>query len=412
MNLFNQNATDALRRMLTARERIARRTPFFASLIFNAKLEESDRRPAIWTNGISIFFNPEYVRHNDEFIEGDFLECVMKCALLHIPRRKFRNEQKWGAASHLSVRPIVHQYFRQHPELEKSDGLYPNKAVEEIFELLPDQEGGFQQPSDEEGEGEGDENQQGGGNDEGEGDDESNSGGGGDPADQPGGMEEPTPDQQQEAEQAQKDWQRTVQNAKDKAQKAGNMPANLLRLIDELLPIEKLDWRDLIRDMAHAAKSMDGRTWSRVNRRRRDPVMPGYADDVIYRLVALFDVSGSIDTDRQFAAMKTEIANGLDEKIFTEAVLIAVDTEVKYSDIVVATSSEDVRNWHPHGGGGTNFQTAMEYVNREHSGAMGAIFLTDLETNDFGRQPPFPIVWVNFGSNKSLKAPYGRTVGY
>ena len=410
--MVNQ-ASDALRRMLVARQNVARRTPFFSHLVFNAKLEQSDRRPAIWTNGISIFFNPEYVKANDPYIEGDFLECVMKCALLHIPRRKARNEQKWGAASHLSVRPIVHQYFRQHPELEKGDGLYPNKAVEEIFELLPDEVGDFPQPNDEEGE-EGDDEQQGGGGGEGDNEEEGegNSPPGGDPADQPGGMEDPTPEQQEEAEQAAKDWQRATQNAKDKAQKAGNMPANILRLVEELLPTEKLNWHDLIRDMSFDAKSMNGRTWSRVNRRRQDPIMPGYENDVVYRLICIFDVSGSIDVDTQFKAMKTEIANGLDQGIFTEAVLIAVDTAPKYDQIEVANCAEDVRNWHPRGGGGTNFQSVMEYVNREYPNAIGAVFLTDLETNDFGRAPPYPMVWINFGSNKRLKAPYGRTTDY
>jgi len=54
----------------------------------------------------------------------------------------------------------------------------------------------------------------------------------------------------------------------------------------------------------------------------------------------------------------------------------------------------------------------MEYVNREYPNAIGAVFLTDLETNDFGRAPPYPMVWINFGSNKRLKAPYGRTTDY
>jgi predicted metal-dependent peptidase len=397
--------------MLTARERVARRTPFFASLVFNAKLEESNRRPAIWTNGISIFFNPDYVRENDPFIEGDFLECIMKCALLHIPRRKFRNEQKWGTSSHLSVRPIVHQYFCQHPDLEQGDGLYPNKAVEEIYDLLPDQPQG--QPGQSgEGDGEGDsDSPQGGSNDQGNGDDESNSGGG-DPADQPGGIEEPTPDQEAEAEQSNKDWQRAVQNAKDKAQKAGNMPANLLRLVEELLPVEKLDWRDLIRDMSFDAKSMTARTWSRVNRRRRDPMMPGYADDAIFQLVCAFDVSGSIDPATQFAAMKTEVAKAIDEKIITQAVLIAVDTEPKLKDICIANTSDDVRTWHPHGGGGTDFTSAMSYIIANYPNAIGMVFLTDLETNSFGKKPHFPCVWINFGHNQKLKAPFGRTCPY
>lgn len=430
MDLFNQIPDtikqDAFRRMLAARERVARRTPFFASLIFNARLVESDRRAAIWTNGVNFFYNPHYVtaQENDPFIEGNFLKAVLKCALQHFSRRKYRDWDKWCSASELSVGPVVHQYFPEQPGLCAGDGLYPNKAVEEIYDLIPDSPTEIDLPVPSKGEGEGEEGKggnqgegedegegQGGGSDQGEGEDQSNSGGG-DNADQPGGMEQPSPEDEAAAEQAARDWKHALENAKDKAQKAGNMPANVLRLVEELLPEQKLDYRDLIREMAFDAKSMQGRTWSRLNRRRREPVMPGYPDDAIYQLVACFDVSGSIDTDTQFAAMKTTIAGMIEQKIITQAVLIAVDTCPKLNEIVVANTVEDVRNWHPHGGGGTNFESALDYVIKHYPHSIGMVFLTDMETNSFGRKPPFPGVWVNFGYNKKLKAPWGRTCDY
>lgn len=383
--MWNVKLTDAMRRVLMARERIARRNPFFASILFNAKLVESENQATIWTDGINVYFNPEYVKAQDQFIEGDILECVLHAALQHIGRRKYRDMEKWNEACDLSVRPLVHQYFKQHPALMASDGLFPNKAAEEIYELLEAQE------------------QKGNGKGKPEG------GQGKEKGEQPGGMVDPSADQQEEAEEASKNWARAVANATDKAKKAGTMPGNIQRLVEELLPVEKLDWRDIIRDMSRDAKSKRARSWSRINRRRQDPPMPGYGNDVIYNLIICFDVSGSV-SDEMLKSMKTEVAGVLDQDLINQATLIAVDTAP--GSIQVVTNAQGVIDWKPKGGGGTDFRSAMELIKKEYGGSIGLIFLTDLETCSFGDQPDMPVVWVNFSAGNRLKAPYGRTVDY
>ena len=55
---------------------------------------------------------------------------------------------------------------------------------------------------------------------------------------------------------------------------------------------------------------------------------------------------------------------------------------------------------------------ALDLINSEYAGSIGLIFLTDLETGSFGKEPPFPTVWVNFSPGNRAKAPYGRTVDY
>ena len=146
-----------------------------------------------------------------------------------------------------------------------------------------------------------------------------------------------------------------------------------------------------------------------MNRRRQEPPMPGYADDNIYNLVICFDVSGSV-SDEMLKSMKTEVAAVLDQALITQATLIACDTEPK--SISVVTNAQGVIDWKPKGGGGTDFRSTMELVNAEFAQSIGMVFLTDLETGSFGKEPPFPIVYVNFGGNKSLRAPFGRTVEY
>lgn len=382
--------SDAMRRVLVARERIARRNPFFASIMFNAKLVETDQHQTIVTDGMNIYFNPEYVKANDAFIEGDVLKCVMHGAMQHIGRRKHREMDKWNESATLSVGPLVHQYFKQHPELMANDGRFPDKAAEEIYELLDQQQ------------------QKKGGGKGGQGQPQGQSQG-----EKPGGMVEPQPGMEEAAEQSAKDWGRSVANAMEKATKAGNMPGNIKRLVEELLPAERLDWRDIIRDMSRDAKSKTSRSWSRPNRRRTgwdgEPIMPGFADDNIYNLIIAFDVSGSVSQE-MLRDMKSEVAAVLDQDLINTATLVAVDTRPQ--SIVSVTNSQGVTDWEPTGGGGTDFRSAMELFKNEYAGSIGLIFLTDLETSSFGEDPGYPVVWVNFAAGNRRKAPFGRTVDY
>ena len=233
--MFNfMKTTDAMRRMLVAREKIARRNPFFASIMFNAKLVESDKHQTIVTDGMHIFFNPEYVAQNDPFIEGDILKCVMHGAMQHIGRRKYRDMEKWNESCTLSVGPLVHHhYFKQHPQLMANDGKFPDKAAEEIYELLDAEQ------QKQKGKGSGD----------------------GNPGETPGGMVNPEPGMEEAAEAFLPSngaepwltpWKRLPRQA--------TCRSNIKRLIEELLPAEKLDWRDIIRDMSRDAKSKTSRS--------------------------------------------------------------------------------------------------------------------------------------------------------
>ena len=212
--------------------------------------------------------------------------------------------------------------------------------------------------------------------------------------------------QEQDQEDQEREWRRALGNAVEKSQKAGTLPGNIQRLVDELMPKDKLDWRDLIRDMSRDAKAKTSRTWSRPNRRRED-YMPGYGQDMVFELIVAFDVSGSV-SDEMFREMKSEVANALDQDIVNSIRLVAVDTQI-HGEVVVR-SADEIREWKPRGGGGTDFSSAMEHLGKIPD-AVGMLFLTDMQTSSFGPQPSFPVVWINWLKD-GVKAPYGRTVEY
>ena len=59
------------------------------------------------------------------------------------------------------------------------------------------------------------------------------------------------------------------------------------------------------------------------------------------------------------------------------------------------------------GGGGTAFRPAFEYIAEHCPYVTAAVFLTDLESEDFGPEPPYPVLWVT--TNRE-EAPYGEVI--
>lgn len=385
----------AMRRMLKARERVAQRNVWFASVIYNVRLIEAkaDQYPfntlppecrTMCTDSINVYFNPDVILDMDHepHIEGMLLHEVIHAAFRHISRRDTRDPKRWNQACDYSINPMIDSIFKL-PAGYLNDPKYRDMSSERIYEILQaDQE----KKQDGKGKGKPD-----------KGDKEGS-----------GRMVEPS---EEELEKADQDWQRTVQAATERGEKAGTVHGQLKRLIEELYPAENINWRDLLQDMARNAKSRNSGSWARPNRRYlgHGITMPGEVNDNVYRLIVCLDTSGSI-TDEQIKAMKSETMSLLDQQIVTHVTMISTDTRVcNVSDV---DSSEDVQNFNlGHHGGGTDFRAAMAYV-AQVPDAVGCVFLTDMMTSSFGDNPGIPTVWVNWIKGSTAKAPYGVTVDY
>jgi predicted metal-dependent peptidase len=402
--MFNILKPTAMRRMLIARERVAKRNPFFASILFGANIIESKKHQTVWTNGIDIFYNPDFVEDGeaDKFLEGILLKTVLHCAMLHVSRRRYRQEERWNQSCSFPANKVVEDYFKL-PEDALRDDKFSKLSPEAVYELLQQQEEKQEkQKQKQKGKGQG-QGQPEDGDGDGEGEGEGQEG----EQEKPGSMfSDETSEQEQE--QGERQWKNSVAGAIEKSP-PGTMPGNLQRLIQDLFPKEKIDWKDLIRDMSRDAKSNTTRVWTRPNRRRlgNDEYFPGNGNDKVFKLVMCLDVSGSV-SQQMIQEMCEEAASLLDQNLINHVTLISVDTRIQ--NTLEAKSSEDLKGWNAGGGGGTNFDTAMKTVG-EMSDVIGCIFLTDMMTSSFGPQPEFPVVWVDW-ANSGAKAPYGRTVSY
>ena len=85
--------------------------------------------------------------------------------------------------------------------------------------------------------------------------------------------------------------------------------------------------------------------------------------------------------------------------------MIQCDTEVQ-SDVEYTRESLPLKVEYT-GRGGTMFSPAIEYVNNKHPNIAALIYLTDLECDDFGERPNYPVLWV---TTQPGETPYGEII--
>lgn len=436
--------TGAMLKVLDSREFVARQSPYFSGAIFSGKLLESTAYPTMWTNGINVYFNPNFVatlevqaaQYYDKKVLISFvlLHEYLHKLLNHVGRKEWRNHKLWNQACDYSINPIILSmgYPRVPDMLYRSE--LTGMSAEKIYDLLvkeqeerrkgkqPGKPGGKPQ------EGAGDDSQESqepqasddtddskeesGQNEDGEdgnpGDDASNDSDDEDdglPPQLNGDMVEPTKEELEEAE--------TEANrmAAKLSSKAGNMPKLLKQALTEMFPVAKMDWRQIMEELARSARDNAEKSWRRPNRRyaSTDMILPGEDTGKVFRLVVCFDVSGSMTGDsRYLKEMKSETASLLDDGLVTHVSLIATDTQITAE--LETTSGAEVEDFQTYGGGGTHFSAAMAKVCKADD-AVACIFLTDMETSDFGQEPEFPVIWVNWG-RKGATAPFGTVVDF
>src|SRR5215472_18639611 len=82
--------------------------PFFGSLLFRLKGRSSCSIVTMATDGVSLFYNPEFVeRLNAAELAGVLAHEVMHPALQHHTRRGDRNQKRWNIACDYAINPLL-----------------------------------------------------------------------------------------------------------------------------------------------------------------------------------------------------------------------------------------------------------------------------------------------------------------
>ena len=148
-------------------------------------------------------------------------------------------------------------------------------------------------------------------------------------------------------------------------------------------------------------------SWIKPNRRfiAGGMYLPSLYSPGLEEITIAVDTSGSISDDElaQFTAETSSILRELGpEKIN----FLQCDWEV--NEATTYTTDDLPLSITYKGGGGTAFSPVMQYVNKHYPFTKAVVYLTDLESNDFGDKPPYPVLWVS--TVKEQEVPYGEIV--
>ena len=126
-----------------ARSRMLLDHPFFGVLALRLQLIEDESIPTLATDGNRIIYNPQFIDQlSVELCSSAIAHEVMHCVLEHISRRIAREPRRWNQACDFAANPIL-----------KDAGLplgagwlynpgYVGKSAEEIYTMLPEDDGG------------------------------------------------------------------------------------------------------------------------------------------------------------------------------------------------------------------------------------------------------------------------------
>jgi predicted metal-dependent peptidase len=192
---------------------------------------------------------------------------------------------------------------------------------------------------------------------------------------------------------------------------AGNVPAGVKRLIKDLTdPV--IDWRELINQQIQSVVKNDF-TWARPSRRGwdMDAVMPGLKPGEMIDVCVAIDQSGSISTDDSKAFL-TEIKGIMEQFDEYRVTVWCFDTEIYNCQTFTSDTIDDIMNYEPMGGGGTDFMANWEFMKENNIEPKKFIMFTDgMPFGEWGEEEYCETVWIIKG-NPGCEPPWGIWAHY
>jgi predicted metal-dependent peptidase len=213
---------------------------------------------------------------------------------------------------------------------------------------------------------------------------------------------------------AERDWQTRLRQAAAIARtQAGSMPGYLKRMLEELNN-PAVDWRVELRRFTDLSSHKDY-TWDRPSRRHlwRGLILPGLRPDRPAHVVIVQDTSGSVYDGRPQELFRSEMQAILDDGACDRITVVMADTRVAAEPETFEAG--DTIRLNVAGGGGTDFREPLEWVAENCPDAAAIVFLTDMETSDWGDEPACPLLWAVVGPQERARqaaaaAPFGEVL--
>lgn len=382
--------------------------PFFAAMLFRLLKRPDPTAKTMWTDGTHLGYNPDWVLEipRDELV-GVLAHEVMHVAALHPWRQGGRENGAWNVACDQVVNVIVTGAGLVLPR-GAVPGV-PGKSAEDLYVPPPPPSGGG---------GQGPANGTGGTNTNGSpsaAPGASAPGAQGDSAaDDPSGcgeVREPKHADGSSLSEAERNQQVqaariAVQQALTAAQRAGNVPAGLERLVEEVME-PQVPWKELLARFIDDQSRHDY-SWLRPNRRfiSGGLILPSLWSPAYGRIVMACDTSGSI-SEEALRGVCGEILGAMEayqERGQSPTVTVAWFDHAVYPQVVEAP--DELK---PQGGGGTSFGVVFRWLKEQDEQPRAIVVVTDGWCYDYGDgDPGLPVLWVLTRKNSSFAPPFGE----
>jgi len=390
-------------KLVTARVGLLLKASFFGNLATRLKLVNADEWcPTAATDGRNFYYNTRFIELlRPKEIEFLFGHEVLHCVYDHFGRRGDRDHMLFNVANDYAVNAdlidqkvgeritVVGMLYEPKYRGVASEDIYDDlmKNVKEVTldqlaEMLLDEHLDGNGPGG--GDGDGDENGEGKGR--------------------------PKLSAEERAK-IRDEIKEAMLAAASATQDAGNIPAGVKRLIQDLTE-PKMNWRELLRMQLESTIKSDF-TWMRASRRgwHMDAVMPGMKNDEMIDIAVALDASGSISTEmlRDFLS---EIQGIMDSFPAYKIHVVTFDTEAYNPAQFDSDNLDNIVDYDVKGGGGTDFDCVFNYLKNEEIQPRRLIMFTDgYPFGSWGDEAYCDTTFILHGT-KTIVPPWGQYAYY
>jgi len=390
-------------KLITARVGLLLRASFFGNLATRLKLVNADE----WcgtaaTDGRNFYYNSRFIDMlKPKEVEFLFGHEVLHCVYDHFGRRGDRDPMLFNVANDYAVngdlkKHRVGEFITSVPCLY--DSKYEGKSSEEIYDDLYENAEKINLSDlidkllDDHLDGEGD----------------SDSDDDGDEKDGKGKKPKLSAEERQKIRDEIKE---AVLSAAAASDGAGNLPAGVRRLIQDMTA-PKMNWRELLRMQLESTIKSDF-TWMRASRRgwHMDAVMPGMKNDELIDIAIGIDASGSID-ERMLKDFLSETQGIMDQFQSYKIHIFTFDTRVYNPAQYNSDNLDSICDYEVKGGGGTDFDAIFNYLKEEQIEPKRLVVFTDgYPFGSWGDENYADTVWIIHG-NTTVVPPWGQHAYY
>ena len=376
--------------IIVARVALLLRHPFFGNMATRLKIKDgSDWLTTAATDGRHLYYSrPFFEKLTSKQIEFVVAHEILHNVFDHMGRCEGRDKQIWNAAVDYAVNgQLVRDRIGEVPPDIKifHDPKHYGKSAEQIYdEIFPEMENqqlsAFGQLLDEHL------SQDGDGKD---------------------GQPQYT---KEELKQIRDEIRDAVMQAASAAG-AGNVPANIQRMIKELTE-PKMNWREILRQQIQSTIKNDF-TFARPSRKgwHTGAILPGTNYEETIDICVSIDMSGSI-SDAQAKDFLSEIRGIMEEYKDFKIKLWCFDTRVYNEADYDGYTMDEFDEYEVRGGGGTEFDVNWEYMKEHDINPKKFIMFTDgYPWGSWGDEDYCDTVFIIHGNN-SIVPPWGTYAYY